>query len=119
MGPQPVGKMPDLRRLAGRAALTRGCPGPGRGRSWDSSFPPPWQTARPYICCTPAPGPVPLGSAAGSRSRAGWKEAPSRSRGVRPETGSVRPGPRPGNHGRRVNQISRHAFIMHSELRVL
>jgi hypothetical protein len=49
MGPQSVGKVPDLGGWPDGLRLARPCAGPGCGRSWDCAFSPPWQAARPQI----------------------------------------------------------------------
>jgi hypothetical protein len=47
MGLQPMGKVPDLRRLAGRVASRATVRCPGCGHSWDSASLPPLRAAQP------------------------------------------------------------------------
>jgi hypothetical protein len=94
MGPRPMGKVPDLRRLAGRVAPRSTVPW-----SWPWTFP-----RRCFLAavaggravCLLQPGSWPLspgfGGRLGGRPVSG-RRSPSASRVVRPETGSVRPAP--------------------------
>ena len=109
MGPQPMGKVPDLRRLAGRVAPRSTVPWSWPCRSaqtlrpcarFQASSPP---RRRPVSASSPRPRAAQYVS--GLRyelltafpGRAGKRHQPFSD--VRPETGSVRPGPRSGNHG--------------------
>jgi len=72
MGPRSMGKVPDLRRPAGRVA-----PRPTVSWSWPWAFPglcflPPWWAAGPYTCCTPG-----AAVAGVRRSARSWNQTPA------------------------------------------